>query len=258
MIDRKVLEEKINDAQLVLIGIGEEFDTTKELQENTRYLQIEEEIKNHEKYLWMIPYIQNIILKENGKIQNALENLRLLVENKNYFIVSTCMNGLVESAGFRKDRVVAPCGNYLKMQCRMPDCEHISDTPTWVYEQIGEYAAGKRSLFELSEMICPECGAVMEFNSLYSENYKEAGYMKEWGTYTKWLQGTLNKKLCVLELGVSLKFPSVIRFPFEKIAYFNQKADFIRIHEKLYQLSEELGEKGFSQSENSVVFLNRI
>ena len=76
--------------------------------------------------------------------------------------------------------------------------------------------------------------------------------------YMKWLQGTLNRKLCVLELGVSLKFPTVIRFPFEKTAFFNRKAQFIRVHEKLYQLSEELADKGISQPENAVNFLNRI
>ena len=53
-----------------------------------------------------------------------------------------------------------------------------------------------------------------------------------------------------------MNLPSVIRFPFEKIAFFNQKAEFIRVHEKLYQLSEELGGKGISQAQNAVKFLN--
>lgn len=78
---------------------------------------------------------------------------------------------------------------------------------------------------------------------------------KEWEMYLKWLQGTLNRKLFVLELGVGLKYPDVIRFPFEKISYFNQKAELVRVHDRLFQLPAELGEKGKSIQENPVHLL---
>lgn len=76
-----------------------------------------------------------------------------------------------------------------------------------------------------------------------------------WDRYTKWLQGTLNRNVLILELGVGLKYPGVIRFPFEKAAYFNKKADFIRVHGRLYQMTEELGDKGISIAQNAVDFL---
>ena len=34
-----------------------------------------------------------------------------------------------------------------------------------------------------------------------------------WETYTKWLQGTLNRNLVFLELGVGMELPQLIRFP---------------------------------------------
>ena len=73
--------------------------------------------------------------------------------------------------------------------------------------------------------------------------------------YTKWLQGTLNHRLIVLELGVSMRFPSVIRWPFEKVAYFNNKATFIRVNENLYQLTEELAGKGVGIPQNAIEWL---
>ena len=79
-----------------------------------------------------------------------------------------------------------------------------------------------------------------------------------WDKYTKWLQGTLNRNVLILELGVGLKYPGVIRFPFEKAAYFNKKADFIRVHGRLYQMTEELGDKGISIAQNAVDFLAGI
>ena len=88
---------------------------------------------------------------------------------------------------------------------------------------------------------------------LFEEDSDQASPM--WDKYTKWLQGTLNRNVLILELGVGLKYPGVIRFPFEKAAYFNKKADFIRVHGRLYQMTEELGDKGISIAQNAVAFL---
>ena len=61
-----------------------------------------------------------------------------------------------------------------------------------------------------------------------------------------WLQGTMNRKTCLLELGAGLQFPSVFRFPFEKMAYFNRKVTCFRVHKSLYQLTEEMAERSKS------------
>lgn len=258
MIDSITLKEKIEEAQLVLVGVGEEFECKEFLMNNSRYLQVENELKEHSEYIWILPYIQYLCLKNNDMLNNAVKNLAELLKDKNYFIVTTCMNGLLQDGDFKENRVVAPCGGFRKIQCSNVDCDMICDTPEELYKQIEDYFYERISLNELRFVACEKCNSKMEFNSLYAETYKETGYMDMWGLYTKWLQGTLNKKLCVLELGVSLDYPSVIRFPFEKIAFFNQKAEFIRIHEKLYQLSDEIGEKGISHKENAVSFLNRL
>ena len=55
----------------------------------------------------------------------------------------------------------------------------------------------------------------------------EEGYQKQWEKYTKWLQGTLNKKLCILELGVELNLPSIIRWPFEKWHFIIKRQVFL-------------------------------
>lgn len=95
----------------------------------------------------------------------------------------------------------------------------------------------------------------MVLNNVYASKYNEEGYLKDWSRYTKWLQGTLNKKLCILELGVNLVFPSIIRWPFEKVGFYNQKATFIRVNETLYHMSEELKDKGISVAQNSIDWL---
>lgn len=69
---------------------------------------------------------------------------------------------------------------------------------------------------------------------------------ESWEKYMHWLGFTLNQKLCVLELGAGFKRPEVIRFPFEKVSYFNQKSRYIRINERFPQLSAEIADRGIS------------
>lgn len=256
MIEFSTLKEKVNESQMVLVGVGEEFEGKNYLRQEPRYLQLEAELKENEEWMWILPYLQNYFLKKEKELMHALQNLKVLLEAKNYFIVTTCMNGLLNEIGFAEERLVSPCGDFGRMQCSQADCEYIGEISEKLLKQIEEYILGERKLSQIEKEVCPSCGATLQFNSLYAEHYKEAGYLDKWQRYTKWLQGTLNRRLCILELGVSLNLPSVIRFPFEKIAFFNQKAEFIRVHEKLYQLSEELGGKGISQAQNAVNFLN--
>lgn len=67
-----------------------------------------------------------------------------------------------------------------------------------------------------------------------------------WDRYLNWLGFTLNQKLCILELGVGFQKPEVIRFPFEKTCYFNQKSRYIRVHDRFWQLSAEIADRGVS------------
>ena len=64
--------------------------------------------------------------------------------------------------------------------------------------------------------------------------------------------------LCVLELGVGLKYPTVIRFPFEKIVFVNNKAVMLRVNRKLYQSTEELKEKCVGIKADPIDYINQV
>lgn len=136
--------------------------------------------------------------------------------------------------------------------------EKDKDTLTQYFEE-SKQAADKAKEFpkwiEGSLGVCPHCGKPFILNNIYAQNYNENGYLESWQRYTKWLQGTLNRNLLILELGVGMQFPSVIRWPFEKIAFFQKKSELYRVNEKLYQLSEELGGKAYSISKNAIDWL---
>lgn len=247
----------IQNADLVLVGVGEEFDGERCLKQIPQYNEVREKLEATGQD-WLIPSLNRHFAdkyEDNCKIKYALSNLAELMKDKNYFVVSIATNDYVWDAGFKEGRVVAPCGGSLKKQCR--NGGSCTETPALLTEEekahIIKYIEDPKEVLNLGT--CSICSSNRILNNIYTENYDERGYLDQWQKYTKWLQGTLNKKLCILELGVGMQCPSVIRFPFEKIGYFNQKADFIRVNKNLYQLTEELKEKGISISENAVDWL---
>ena len=75
---------------------------------------------------------------------------------------------------------------------------------------------------------------------------------ENWNDYMKWLSFTLNRQLLVLELGVGFGNPMIIRFPFEKTVFFNQKSKMYRVHPTLPQVTAEIGDRGTAVQANPV------
>lgn len=258
MID--TIRMKIKEAQLVLVGIGEECELNK--QEMGQFNQYAKAIKKCENREAIIPYIEKLFLQEDYNILTEkiemYQNLAELLMDKNYFVVSLCRDGMIHASGFSEARIVEPCGSLQKMQCINHCCNDFYQVDALVLSQVKAFVENQLSLEEIKEPVCPNCGKPLVFNTISAENYAEEGYLKQWELYTKWLQGTLNKTMCILELGVGLGFPTVIRWPFEKIAFFNQKTSFFRVHSKLYQIPEEIRDRGLGIHESAIDFLKEL
>lgn len=249
------LKKTIQDADMVLVGIGEEFqEQFKKLELNEQYKKRMDHSRICDMHNLLEQFIKSNYINEclNEEFINVYQSLENLIQGKNYFIVSMCKDNYIKHTNLNKDRMVFPCGNYQYLQCAKKCEDKLFDASEYV-EKIIEQVDQSNDNIDLP--ICKKCGAPLVFNNVYAENYNENGYIAQWEVYSKWLQGTLNRKLCILELGVGVSYPTVIRWPFEKIAYLNQKSSFYRINSKLYQLSEELKNKGISIAENPVSFL---
>ncbi len=252
-----VLKSKIKEAEMVLVGIGEEFECTELLLADEKYQRICEQLAQYELEA-LLPYVNHYFLKNNERYKKALTNLAFLMEGKDFFVVSTCMNGMLSLSGIPAEKIVQPCGDIRKLQCQNGCQEALFHVPEEFKSTLEKCIEKEDGWQEMKEHKCGVCGKEMVFNTLYAKHYLEAGYLPMWSNYTTWLQRTVNKKLCILELGVGLKYPSVIRWPFEKTAFYNKKAYFIRVHEKLSQLTPDISDKGLSISVNGVEFLADI
>ena len=260
--------EQLENAELVLVGLGEEFDGQFGEGKCPEYDVLKERLAEADR-LDLIPLAQELYRGEQeSKIKEALNRLSGLLEKKNYFIVSTSLNPALGSTKWREGRIVRPCGDLLRIQCpagcegelKELDDKQLKELKDQWFELPDEHKTGA----ELDKLVskhlgkCVNCGSSMIFNTIYADKYNEAGYLNDWQTYMTWLQGTIHKSVMILELGVSMKYPSVIRFPFEKVAFYNGKSVFYRVNEKLYHMTEELHDKGISIKENASDWLLQL
>ena len=207
------VREKIKEAQKVLIGIGKEW-ALRDDEKDIRFRHLSDPAQS--------------------ELMEAYKSLYELIKEKDYYIVTTLTDGAIYEMPFDKNRIVAPCGNIHWRQCSKACTKDIWEEG------------------EVPDDICPHCKAPLTGNTLKAETYIEEGYLPRWKDYMKWQTCTINRSLVILELGEGFSTPTVMRWPFEKIIYFNQKSKLYRINENFYQLPKEAEERGVSVHENSV------
>lgn len=253
--------QDIAEAELVLVGIGGEMQVKlqnlKNIPNFKEKLALLQEDKSTE---WLIPFLIRYYLKPeyHPELVGAYKKLRNILEGKNYYIVSLSSDDLIRGIGFKEDRITLPCGGYEMMQCSENCREKLFPVEKGLWNGICGWIEDRILLKGLEGPRCPDCGAPLVMNQYGEPKYHEGGYLESWKRYTKWLQGTVNRRLCILELGVGMELPSVIRWPFEKMCFYNQKSVFWRVHSSLYQLSEEISMRGTSVRKDPVAFLNEL
>ena len=199
------IRQSIEQAQMVLVGIGTEFAVKEEAQEDPFFTELAKTAQTDPAAAALLAFHKSqkkVGGCEKEQVQKAYEVLADLLKDKNYFVISLCEDGLLEQAGLKENRILTPAK------------EGEEETDSGVYPT------------------------------------------DSWETYTKWLQGTLNRNLVILELGVGMEYPSVFRWPMEKVCFYNRKAVFYRVHETLAQIPENIADKSYSIHENSVKWMN--
>lgn len=216
-----------DDYEKIIIGIGEAFN-----------IKVPKDISEIEK----LRYVKD---NTDNSIVEAYNILAKNLQGKEFFIVSTCTDDVILNTDLDSERVVLPCGGFRYFQCP-DDC-------------MNELLPFYNQVLENDKLpVCPHCNKEVVFNRLPLEKYNEGGYLEQWEKYNRFLQGTVNKSLLILELGVGMNYPSVIRFPFEKIAMFNKKSKMIRVHPTLAFSTPEIKDTCECISADPVAFLRDL
>lgn len=263
-MDSEEFREQLAQADMVLVGLGEEFDASSQLNNVQEFVNGRRLLQDRNA-LWLLPAWGEYCTEKMGinAVRTALEKLFNLLEGKNYFVISVSTNSAIVSVLGDRKRFVMPCGSVLTKQCAS-GCEGepspvTAEDSALVSDFFEKLMHGSLVLDESALLgKCEQCGGPMVLNNVYADRYNEKGYLKDWQIYTKWLQGTLNRRLLLLELGVSMGFPSVVRHPFERAAIYNKKAFLYRVNEKICQLPADLLPKGCGISKNAIDWISQL
>ena len=161
--------------------------------------------------------------------ENVYNELYELVQNKNYFVITTNVDHCFQRAGFSKERLFYTQGDYGLLQCSVPCHDKTYDNEELIRRMVKE----QRDMKVPSELIprCPVCGKPMTVNLRCDDRFVEdEGWHSACARYEAFLRQYGNGRILLLELGVGGNTPAIIKYPFWKLAYQNTKATYVCVN----------------------------
>ena len=168
-----------------------------------------ESLEEHWAYWSRYIYINRYMDVDNGVYKRLFE----LVEDKDYFVLTTNVDHQFQKAGFDKHRLFYTQGDYGLFQCSEPCCQESYDNEECVKDML-EFQEDMRVPTELIPR-CPKCGKPMTMN-LRSDNtfVQDKGWYRAADRYAEFLRRHENLHILFLELGVGYNTPAIIKYPF--------------------------------------------
>lgn len=167
-------------------------------------------------------------------VGQAYVDLRKIVENKNYHVITTNADNAFYAAEFDMDKVFRIQGEYGLLQCA--DRCHQK---TYQDEELMRKMAKEQSDMKIPKdliPLCPECGGLLEVNKRNEEKgmVEDAHFYEQKALYEQFLKDNENKKVLFLEIGIGHTTPQFIRQPFQQMTEQNEKALFVTMNQKAY------------------------
>ena len=157
------------------------------------------------------------------------QELYEIVKNKEYFVLSTNVDGQFYNSGFDRKKVFEIQGDYSYLQCENACHNKLYNNK----ELVEKWIHNTKNCKIPSNLImkCPVCGGNMDMNLRKDENFVQDEHWYEMSQrYDEFLNKIQNKNVVLLEIGVGFNTPGIIRFPFEQMTANNVKTTLIRIN----------------------------
>ena len=146
-----------------------------------------------------------------------------LVQDRDYFVLTTNVDHCFQKAGFDKHRLFYTQGDYGLWQCSRPCHSKTYDNE----EAVRAMLAQQNSMKIPGELVphCPVCGAPMSMNLRADGSFVEdSGWHKAARRYEEFLRRHEEMRVLFLELGVGGNTPGIIKYPFWRMTYENPRA----------------------------------
>ena len=157
-------------------------------------------------------------------------DLLKLVQNKDYFVITTNVDHCFQKAGFDKKRLFYTQGDYGLFQCSEPCCQETFDNEAVIREMVKR----QENMKVPTEMlpVCPHCGKPMTMNLRADDKFAEdEGWHRAAERYENFLRTRAGGKILFLELGVGYNTPVIIKYPFWQMTVKNPDAAYACINQ---------------------------
>ena len=156
-------------------------------------------------------------------------DLLKLLKDKDYFVLTTNVDHQFLLAGFETERLFYTQGDYGLWQCSKPCHSKTYDNKEAVEKMVKEQWNMKIPSALIPR--CPVCGAEMTMNLRCDDRFVEdEGWYAAAKRYRDFLKKTKKNKLLLLELGVGMNTPGIIKYPFLKMTAENKNAFYVCIN----------------------------
>ena len=153
-----------------------------------------------------------------------------LVQDKDYFVITTNVDHCFQKAGFDKNRLFYTQGDYGLFQCSEPCCQETFDNEAVIREMVKR----QKDMKIPSELlpVCPHCGKPLTMNLRSDDTFAEdEGWHRAAERYEDFLRTRAGGKILFLELGVGYNTPVIIKYPFWQMTAKNTNAIYACINQ---------------------------
>ena len=176
-------------------------------------------------YFSLYVYINRFDIEEN----ETYLNLYNIIKDKNYFVITTNVDGRFIDSKFDKDKIFAVQGDFALFQCSKPCRQETFYNEKYIREMI-KY---KKEMKIPTELIpkCPYCGRNMSMNLRADDTFvQDKNWDEQKDRYEEFLKISDNSKILFLELGVGFNTPSIIKYNFWRMTLNNKKSVYASIN----------------------------
>lgn len=170
------------------------------------------------------------------------EELLELVKDKDYFVITTNVDHCFQRAGFDKERLFYTQGDYGLWQCSGPCRQQTYDNE----EAVRRMAAEQREMKIPSKLIphCLHCGRPMAMNLRADDSFvQDQGWYRAARRYEAFLERCQGRRLLLLELGVGMNTPGIVKYPFWRMAAQNPQAFYVCLNPKRSFLPRQIADR---------------
>jgi NAD-dependent SIR2 family protein deacetylase len=170
--------------------------------------------------------------------------LRSLLEGKDYFVITSNVDGMFAKSGFDASRIYTPQGSYAHYQCLEP-CTN----QTWPFKPLIDRILPM--IDPATQAItdpgliprCPNCGGPAFLNVRGGDWFIEEPQATQRQRYIDWVNASQDGTLLLVEIGSGFNTPGVIRWPMEQITDWHEEAYLVRVNADYPQVPVKLADR---------------